>query len=216
ANNKVLAIDGKNIYLFDPDNQTKKVKASDIKIEEPKEICGYEIHEGKYFIFGNKEYLLLDKDGNILTHNIYNQLTGKRLAKAGLLTGRIVTGILSTRIEFTDNQGKKSSEVGVFVPLEYAKQAEASFKQQTLLAKQLKANEQYRKAVRTDNQHAYFFKGSKEDSGDKLSIVVVEKATGKELYSVDFCKDRNVIYEIDSNNNQLYFIDENKFHVVNL
>lgn len=215
ANNKVLAIDGKNIYLFDPNNQTKKVKASDIKIEEPKEICGYEIHEGKYFIFGNKEYLLLDKDGNILTHNIYKQLTGKRLAKAGLLTGKIITGILSTRIEFTTNH-QESIEVGLFVPLEGAKQAEAAFKQQSLLAKQLNANEQYRKAVRTDNQYAYFLKGIKEDTGDKLSIVVVEKTTGKELHTIDFSKDRNVIYEIDSNNNQLYFIDENKFSVLDL
>lgn len=99
ANNKVLALDGKNIYLFDPDNQTKKVKAIDIKIEEPEDICGYEIHEGKYFIFGNKEYLLLDKDGNLEAHNQYKHLAGKRLAKAGLLLGKIATRILGTRLQ---------------------------------------------------------------------------------------------------------------------
>ena len=109
-------------------------------------------------------------------------MTGKRLAKAGLLTGKIITGILSTRIEFTTNH-QESIEVGLFVPLEGAKQAEAAFKQQSLLAKQLNANEQYRKAVRTDNQYAYFLKGIKEDTGDKLSIVVVEKTTGKELHT---------------------------------
>ena len=66
------------------------------------------------------------------------------------------------------------------------------------------------------SQYAYFLKGIKEDTGDKLSIVVVEKTTGKELHTIDFSKDRNVIYEIDSNNNQLYFIDENKFSVLDL
>lgn len=214
ANNKVLVINAKAIYLFEPDNQAKKPKAIDIKIEEPKEICGYEIIDNKYFIYGDKEYLLLDKEGNLIKHTTYHQLATKRLAKAGLLAGKIFSGILSTRVQFSNDQA--SSEQGLFVDLEHAKQFEESFHQQTSLLNQLNENERYRKSARTDNEYAYFLKGVKENSTDQLSIVIVKKGSGEEVRTIDFCNNRNVIYEIDSNNRKLYFIDGKEFKILDL
>jgi outer membrane protein assembly factor BamB len=215
ANGKILIISKKRIYLFSPDEQKKAPKPIDIKIENPKEIAGFDIKETGYFIYGQKEFILIDKEGNLIAQKEYKQLKGKRLANAGLLVASIATGIMSTHGTVSTGDGQQQ-EVGLFVDPATAQAFEAASKAQRELRNSLKANDKQRRAVRTDNTYAYFVKGESVNNTNVISMVLVEKKTGKEAKVFDFSNDRDVVFEIDFNNGKLYFIDKDEFNSLNL
>lgn len=215
ANGKIVVIGKKHIYLLDPDNQNKKPKAADIKIKEPKEIVGCDIKADGYFIYGQKEYIFIKKDGTVVEHKTYEQLQGSRLKRAGLLTASIASGILGTQVTTTYADGRKS-ESGLFVDPQTAKNfEEASLAQDALRAK-LKANDKMRRAVRTNENYAYFLKGDNSNNKIAISLVVVDKQTGKEVKTIDFSSNREVIYEVDSSNGLLYFMDNGNFNILSI
>jgi hypothetical protein len=47
-------------------------------------------------------------------------------------------------------------------------------------------------------------------------MVVVEKNTGKEVKTLEFSNERDTVFELDFNNNKLYFVDKGEFKSVNL
>lgn len=215
TNNNILIISRKRIYLFNPDEQEKSPKAIEIKIENPTEIAGFEVKENGYFIYGAKEFLFIKKDGQLVDQKVYPQLKTNRLANAALITSSIASGILSAHgsIMFADGE---QAEFGYFVDPATAKAFEESANAQWEFRKSLKANEKQRRAVKTDNTYAYFLKGEKVNDNVVLSMVVVEKKTGKEVKTLEFSNERDTVFELDFNNNKLYFVDKGEFKSVNL
>ena len=215
ANGKILIISAKKIYLFSLEDQKKAPKPIDVKIANPKEIVGFEIKETGYFIYGQKEFILIDKEGKVLEQKEYKQLAGNRLKKAGLLVASIATSTLSTRGTVSVNGGPKQ-EFGVFVDPATAKAFEEASKAQDAALKDLKANDKQRRAVRTDNTYAYFLKGESANGKTSISLVLVDKKTGKEVKALNFSENRDVVYEIDFNNGMLYFLDNGQFNTVSI
>lgn len=215
ATQKVLVMAPKSIYLIAPDEASKKIKPVNAKLNNGNDILGYEITPNGYFIYGLKEYILLDKNGEMLAQQAYPQLKEKQLERTALLTAGIVSGLLSSRVE-TYSGDQKTSESGIFVNIEMAKNLEAASNSQMQLRKEMKANAKQRKAVRTDTAKAYFLRGTKDNNSDKLELIVVDKQTGKELNTIAFSNNRSVVYEIDLSNNQLYFVENNQFCTINL
>jgi len=215
ANGKIVIIGNKRIHILDPDNQDKRPKAVDLKIKNPKEISGCEFKEDGYFVFGQKEFIFIKRDGQIVEHKVYEQLVGDRLKKAGLLTASIASGIMGIHGEVSVNGGP-SHDVGVFVDPETAKQFAAASIAQEEMRQSIKANDKKRRAVRTDNTFAYFTKGDVANNTVTITLVIVEKKSGKEVKSVNFSSNRDVVYEIDSNNGMLYFLDNGEFNSLNI
>ena len=215
AAQKVLVLTSKSIYLIAPDQASKKIKPLTAKLNNGKEILGYETTPNGYFIYGMKEYILLDKNGEMIAQQSYPQLKEKQLERTALLTAGIVSGLMSSRVE-TYAGSEKTSETGIFVDIEAAKNFEAASNYQMQLRKEMKANAKQRKSVRTDATKAYFLKGTKDNNTNKIELIVVDKQTGKELKAIPFSDDRSVIYEIDQLNNQLYFVENNQFCTINL
>lgn len=215
ANSKILIISKKRIYLFSPDAQAKAPKPIEIKIENPKEIVGFDIKETGYFIYGQKEFILISREGSLIAQKEYKQLKGNRLANAALLTASIASGIAGTHGTVSVNGGPEQ-EVGVFVDPATAKAFEAASMAQSDLRNSLKANDKQRRAVKTDNTYAYFNKGESVNGANVISMVIVDKKTGKEAKTFDFSSDRDVVFEIDFNNGQLYFIDKGEFNSLKL
>jgi outer membrane protein assembly factor BamB len=215
ANGKILIISSKKIYLFNVDEQIKAPKPIDVKIANPQDIAGYQISELGYFIFGQKEFLFLDKEGKLLDQKEYAQLSGGGLKKAGLLTATIAGSVLGAHAKVSVNGGP-SQDVGVFVDPATAKKFEAAARAQNELLKKIRTNDKQRRAVRSDNSFAYFLKGEKTKDGAVISLVLVDKKTGKEVKTIDFSKNREVIYEIDFNNGMLYFMDNGQFNMIKI
>jgi hypothetical protein len=215
ANGEILIISAKKIYLFSPDEQKKSPKPIEVKIANPKEIVGFDINATGYFIYGQKEFILLDKEGKLLVQKEYKQLNGNRLKKAGLLAASIATSVMSTH-GTVSTHGGQAQEFGVFVDPATAKSFEEASKAQGEMYKSLKANDKMRRAVRTDNNYAYFLKGESSNGVNAISLVLVDKKTGKEAKTINFTNNRDVVYEIDFNNGMLYFLDNGMFNSVDL
>lgn len=215
TSDKILIISKKRIYLFNPDAQAKAPKPIEIKIENPKEIVGFDIKETGYFIYGQKEFILIDKDGKLVIQKEYKQLKGKRLANAALLVSSIASGIAGANGTVSVNGGPEK-EFGVFVDPATAKSFEAASQAQSDMRNSLKANDKQRRAVRADNNFAYFNKGEKVNGTSVISMVLVEKKTGKEAKTLDFSNDRDVVFEIDFNSGKLYFVEKGEFCTLNL
>ncbi|WP_320053609.1 PQQ-binding-like beta-propeller repeat protein [uncultured Acetobacteroides sp.] len=216
ANGKIIVIGEKRVHILDPDNQKKRPKAVDFKIENPEEIAGCDFRHDGYFIYGQKEYALITKDGQLVEHKVYKQLVGDRLKKAGLLTASIASGLLSARVSSVNSKGETTSTSGVFMDAESAQQMGAASEAQEQMRQSVKANDKKRRAVRTDNNYAYFMKGDSSNGTVTITLVIVEKNTGKEIKNVDFSSNRDVVYEIDSSNGMLYFLDNGEFNTMNI
>jgi outer membrane protein assembly factor BamB len=214
-NGNILVISNKTIYLFNPDQQNKAPKPVKIKIENPDEIAGFEVNSNGYFIYGQKEYILLNKKGEVTKHEVFNQLKSDRLANAGLLAATITSGAMSSRGTITSSDGSQA-EFGVFVDPETAKAFEESSIAMNDLRKNIRDNNKERAAVKTDQNYAYFVKSEKVNDSDLVSIVMVDKKTGEKANTIDFSKDRNVVYEIDFNSGNLYYVDNGEFKTVAL
>jgi hypothetical protein len=82
----------------------------------------------------------------------------------------------------------------------------------------MKENNQNRDlaVVKSDNSYAYFLQGDKSGEKNIISFVVVDKSTGKEVKTIEFSNNRDVVSEIDFNNGMLYYIDNNAFNIINL
>jgi outer membrane protein assembly factor BamB len=215
SNNKILVVSKKQVFLFNPDNQTKAPKAIDVKIENPEEIVGYEVKPNGYFIFGQKEYMLVSKEGELVTSKVFNQLKGKRGANAALLAASIASGVMGAEVTTTSGDGQESTS-GLFVDAETAKGFQEMSAKQSEFRNQLKDNDKQRRAVRSDENNAYFVKGENANNATVISMVVVEKNSGKEVKTIDFSSDRDVVFEIDFNNGMLYYIEKGEFSTVKL
>lgn len=208
-NGKILVVSGKKIYVMDPDNDAKAPKAIETKIKYPKEVAGYKVTENGYFIFGQKEFIMVDANKSILNHQIYSQLKSGRLINAALTASLVVSGAMSTTVTYSDGQGNETSS-GLFCDLETAKRAGRAFDAQLKLKRELKANNKARVATRSNDDFSIFLKGEKVNGTDNLSLVIVNKNTGKEVKTVPFSNDRKVVYEIDFNGYRLYYVENGK------
>ncbi len=209
-NGKILVISGKKIYVLDPDNDEKKPDAIDAKIDSPKEIAGFKVSENGYFIFGQKEFIMVSPDKTIVDKKVYSQLKSGRLTNALLSTALVASAAMSTTVSFEYGNGNTVAESGLFCDVETARQAGRAYEGQLKMKRQLKENNKMRKAVRSNNDFAIFLSGEKANGQDNLSLVIVNKNTGKEVKTDPFSNNRKVVYEIDFNNYKVYFVENNK------
>jgi len=215
ANNKIVVVSKKQVYLFNPDEQKKAPKSIDVKIENPKEIAGFEIKEKGYFIYGQKEYLLVSKEGTLIVQKEYKQLKGNRGANAALLVASIGTGIMGTEVTITSEDGMSSTS-GVFVDASTAKACQEASMAQSAYRNQLKDNDKQRRSVRSDDNFAYFIKGEDVNGTNVISLVVVNKNNGEEAKTLDFSNNRDVVFEFDFNNGLLYFVENGTLNALKL
>ncbi|MCQ2226905.1 MAG: PQQ-like beta-propeller repeat protein [Bacteroidales bacterium] len=201
--NKIVIVSGKKIYVIDPDNDAKSPKPAEAKIDSPKEIVGYNVGENGYFIYGLKEYVMVNNDKTIAAQKVYPQVKTGRALNVALNLYAAGKAIGSTT--FVDGNG--NDVAGVFCDVDQAKANRVASDNSIELARQLKANNKLKKGVRSGENNALFFTSEK---GGKVAIAVVDKNTGKELREVEFSKDPAVIYEIDTNANVIYYIDNGK------
>jgi len=215
-NKKVAIIDGKKFYLFDPNTVVKKPEKIKLDINKHKEIIGFETSDAGYFITGMNEYIVLDRKCNVVGANYFKPLKTDRLLKAALMTSTIASGIGGTEINTTDEHGNVTGGGGAFTSRENARKLQqvsaASFDAHQKLKKEAKL----RGASRSAKDYACFLKGEKTDAGDKMSIVKVDKKSGKEVDAFDFGDNRKVIFELDNVANYLYYFDNDYVNVFNL
>ncbi|TAJ12554.1 hypothetical protein DMA11_12145 [Marinilabiliaceae bacterium JC017] len=210
-NNKVAILDGKKFYVFDPNTVKKKAEKIKLDIEEPSEIIGFETMKGGYFITGMNEYIMLSKTGEVVNHNYFKPLKTDRLLKAALSTASIATGVMATEVTFSDSEtGEELYSGGLFMSTSNARAMGEISRAQSDAIRKLKNDAKLRGAARSTKDFAFFLKGEKLDGQDHMSIVKVEKKTGKEVDSFDFGDNRKVIYELDKVTNKLYYLDNGK------
>ena len=215
-NTKIAILDGKKLYLFNPNDVVKKPQKIKLDINQPEEISGFETLSTGYFITGMNEYIFLDKKSNVVSSNYFKPLKTDRLLKAALVTTSVASGIGGAEWTATDQNGNKVAEGGVFMSKENAKAMQKTSVATADAFYKLKNDAKLKGAVRSGNGYACFLKGEKVDGGDKMSIVKVDKKTGKEVDSFDFGDNRKVIFELDNVANYLYFCSGNSVNVFDL
>ena len=122
----------------------------------------------------------------------------------------VASSAMSTTVSFEDEKGNTVAESGLFCDVETARQAGRAYEGQLKMKRQLKENNKMRKAVRSNNDFAIFLSGEKANGQDNLSLVIVNKNTGKEVKTDPFSNNRKVVYEIDFNNYKVYFVENDK------
>lgn len=215
-NNKVAIIDGKKFYLFDPNTVVKKPAKIKLDINEPDELIGFETRADGYFITGMDEYIMLNKDATVAASAYFKPLKTDRLLKAALTTTAIAAGAMSTEVSVTDAEGNEVYSGGAFTSTENARAFGEVSDAQFDAIRKLKEDAKLGTAAVSTKNHVFFLKGTKGEQGDEMSIVKVEKDSGKEVDSFDFGDDRKVIYQLDKFTNQLYFLDETEVKVFDL
>lgn len=215
-NTKVAILDGKKFYLFNPNLVEKKAEKIKLDISVPEEIIGFETLDSGYFITGMNEYIFLDKDCNVVSSNYFKPLKTDRLLKAALVTTSIASGVIGAEYTTTDNNGNKVASGGVFTSKENAKAMQQTAAATADTYYKLRSEAKLRGASRSAEGYACFLKGEKVEGGDKMSIVKVDKKTGKEVDNLNFGDNRKVIFELDNVANYLYFFSDDAVKVFDL
>ncbi len=219
AGSKVAILDGGKFFLFNPDELVKAPKKLKVGIEKPAEIIAFETHANGYYLQGINEYIFLDKNGNVMAHQYFKQLTTDRLAKAALMAGSLATGGVSIQVTigFEDGDGvKTSTTTGLFTSASTASTAGEIHGAQSAGLKKLRSESKLRNASKSSNNFGYFVKGEKTKDSDKMSLVKVEKSSGKEVGEFNLGSDRKIIYELMPNINLGFVMIGNKLSVYNL
>lgn len=187
-NNKVVVANGKKVYIISPDNDAKCPAPLKAKLDSPKEISGVYCSDKGQFVYGNKEYMMINNDMTVASQKVYPQLKTK--SHAGLITLAQFAAPSSVTKGFADVTGYRSSDAA------------------SRARKQLKANNKQKKAVRADETRTVFLTGESLADGDVVKLALVDKTTGKEVSVTEFSKDRNVVYNIDFVSNVVYFYED--------
>lgn len=210
ANNKVLIISGKKIYVADPDNDAKKPSAVDAKLSDANALAGYKASDNGYFVYGAKEYIMVSTDGKVLAQKTYPQLKTGGWARAGLVVGSVITGIGSTTVTSGDQT------TGLFCSAEQAQANGRASSEMDALRREMKENAKQKKAVRSSDDEAIFMTSKKENGKEVVALAIVDKNNGKEIKTVTFSNDRDVVYEIDFNTNHVYYFENGKINSMSL
>lgn len=213
ATNKVVALSGKKVYVIDPDADAKLPEVV-TKVDDPSAISGLKVSDNGYFIYGAKEYVMIDKNKTVTAQKVYPQLKTGRGANAALLAASIYNGIKSTKITVTDENGNVVAEGGVFCSAEEADKAGRAMNAQKELRHKLKANEKAKKAVRASDNLSIFLTSEKANGEELVQLAVVDQNTGKEVKTFRLSDDKNVVYEIDFNSNTVYAVDGGKLKAI--
>ncbi len=213
ATNKIVALSGKKVYVIDPDAD---VKLPDVvtKVDDAATITGLKVSDNGYFIYGAKEYVMIDKNKNVTAQKVYPQLKTGRGANAALLAASIYNGIKSTKVTVTDGEGNVVAEGGLFCSAAEAEQAGRASEAQRNLRHKLKANEKAKKAVRASENLSVFLTSEKANGEELVQLAVVDQNTGKEVKTFRLSDDKNVVYEIDFNSNTVYAVDGGKLKAI--
>lgn len=204
ANGKALVISGKKIFVLTPDEDAKKPAAVEAKLDSPNDLEGFKVSENGYFIYGMKEYIMVAKDGKVLSQKVYPQLKTGGWARAGMMAGAIATGIGSTTITCGDQT------TGVFCSAEQAEANGRASMEMAKMRREMKENAKQKKAARSNDDFAIFMTSKKVNGSEQVSLAIVNKNTGKEIKTVEFSKNRDVVFEIDFNNYHVYFVEDGK------
>lgn len=213
ATNKVVALSGKKVFVIDPDADAKLPDAV-TKVDDPSAISGLKVSDNGYFIFGAKEYVMIDKNKNVTAQKVYPQLKTGRGANAALLAASIYNGIKSTKVTVTDENGNVVAEGGVFCSAEEADKAGRAWEAQKNLRHKLKANEKAKKAARSNDNLSIFLTSEKVNGEELVQLAVVDQNTGKEVKTFRLSDDKNVVYEIDFASNTVYAVDGGKLRAI--
>ncbi|MBQ0157201.1 MAG: PQQ-binding-like beta-propeller repeat protein [Bacteroidales bacterium] len=213
ATNKIVALSGKKVYVIDPDGDAK-LPAVVTKVDDASTISGLKVSDNGYFIYGAKEYVMIDKNKNVTAQKVYPQLKTGRGANAALLAASIYNGIKSTKVTVTDANGNVVAEGGVFCSAAEADQAARASKAQSDLRHKLKDNEKAKKAVKASEDLSVFLTSEKVNGEELVQLAVVDQNTGKEVKTFRLSDDKNVVYEIDFNSNTVYAVDGGKLKAI--
>jgi outer membrane protein assembly factor BamB len=211
VNKKALAICGKKIYVLDPDNQAKRPSAVEAKLDDADALIGYKLGDKGYFIYGAKEYIMISKDGKVLSQKVYPQLKTGGWARFGLAMASVATGIQGTTVTTADGH-----TTGLFCDAETAEANANASMALSDLRKEMKSNSKQRVAARSSDDTAIFVTSQKSKGNETVSLVIVDKNSGEEIKTVNFSDDRDVVFEIDFNTNMLYFVDKGVLKAMNL
>ena len=212
ATGKIVALSGKKVYVIDPDGDVK-LPAVVTKVDDPASIVGLKVSDNGYFIYGAKEYVMIDKNKTIVAQKVFPQLkTGKGM-DAALRAASLYSGFKSTKVSVSDGNGN-TVEYGVFCSAEEADRNERAWKEQRDLRNKLKANEKAKKAVRASDDLSIFLTSEKSKGNELVQLVIVDQNTGKEVKSFRLSNDKDVVYEIDFNSNIIYAVDGGKLKAI--
>jgi len=195
VNNKVAVLDGKKFYLFNPDELAKKPEKIKLDINKSEEIFAFETRDAGYFIQGLNEYFFLNPDVSVAEHKYYKRLKTDGLAKALLLVGSIASGVMSTTVTLEDGSGN-SQNVALFTSVSNAQEFGSISGEMAAARKRLKEKAKLRGASKNTNEFSYFISGVKADGQDIMSLVKIDKNSGKEVKTFDLGNDRKIIYEV--------------------
>ncbi len=209
-NNKVIVLNGKKIFIIDPQNDSKRSDATAAKVSSPKDIIAFNIVDDGYFIYGMKEYVKLNGDKSVAGQADYPQLKTNMFAKTFLALSRIQNEVMSTTITYGDQT------IGLFCSAEEANQQAKSAQIRASMLKDMKANDKLKKAVRANNNIGVFMTSAKENGEEVVALAVVDKNSGKEIKRVTFSHNRAVVYEVDLNTNTVYYFEDGKFNAMKL
>ncbi|MDR3236071.1 MAG: PQQ-binding-like beta-propeller repeat protein [Prevotellaceae bacterium] len=215
VNNKVAVLDGKKLYIFKPDEQAKKPEKLKLDIKEPAEITGFETRDNGYFIQGFKEYFFLNVDGSMAEHQVFKQLNAEAGKKSLLLAGAIASSVLSTELVVTNTQtGEEVYRGGLFSKhsQEFGEISDA----QIDAYRKLKNEAKLRGASQGTDDFAYFVTGQKVNDQDEMSLIKIDKNSGKEAGTFDLGNNRKIYYQLIPSLNMAFVVVGDQLAVFNL
>jgi outer membrane protein assembly factor BamB len=208
-NDKVAVLDGKKFYLFNPDELVKKPEKIKLDVEKSGEIVLFETHDAGYFIQGLNEYFFLNKDASVAEHKYFKQLQTDRWSRGLLTVGSVAAGLMSSSVTAGDSQ-----PAGLFSSHheEYGNMSNEMSSTVNRLSEEAKL----RGASKTTNDFAYFISGEKTDGQDVMSLVKIDKNSGKQVNIFDLGNDRKIIYEIAPSIDMAFVIIDGQLAAFNL
>jgi len=213
AKNKIIALSGNKIFVIDPDIDVK-LPSFVTKVDDASAIAGFKVSDNGYFIYGSKEYVMIDKNKNITAQKVFPQLKTGRGINNALLAASIYNGITSTTVSFSNEEGEKVAEAGLFCSVDEAKKHGRAMDAQIDMRRKLKNNEKAKKAVRASENLSIFLTSEKTDGNELVQLVIVDQNTGKEVKSFRLSDNKDVVYDIDFNSNTIYAVDGGKLKAI--
>ncbi len=198
ANKNLVLLDGKSLYIINPEKNAAKPKGLKLSLEKADDISLVETRSNGYYISSAWEYVITDFSGNVKTQKYYTQPgeTGRQLLSVG-------AGLLGAVGQVTVQLGAANVVFGAFAPAgQQASNNHSKGVNQVYAGLGMIEVSDYLTAIagsrynasKQRNNSAFFF--TKGDNSQKL-LVEVSKDSGEELDKLVF-----------NNNKPLYQVDE--------
>ncbi len=218
SKNVYLVYNDKKLYKFDP-NATEKPEAFAKlkKINNDKTMSDIELFDWGVSLVGQNDVVGVTFDGETKYHNTYKEPGGNRRKLLGIgrkvaMTGvAAYAGVNTMKMGFgagTDLMGATNGSADKA----YDNVVAASNIGTVLGSSALDKFEQRFNALKHNNEYAFVF--AKNEETGKPQLVKVRKSDGEEVdkISIDGTKP---LYEVDSYNDNLYYVNKNELRIYN-